>query len=127
MDTRKNILDNLENETTLLVKKIKTLNITQKAQAGKTVEELFVDWDHCPTLTVDMERVEGINVDNSKAWVSAPSHLHTKGVPRQPPIHQGKHTKKYHHPNIKARGEVSHKFSDSDINNSEDCYSTRQS
>ena len=47
----KDILDNLENETTLLMMKIKTLNITQKAQAGKTVEELFVDWDDFPTLT----------------------------------------------------------------------------
>ena len=50
----KDILDNLENETTLLMKKIKTLNITQKAQAGKTDEELFLDWDNFPTLTEDM-------------------------------------------------------------------------
>ena len=76
------ILDNLENETTLLMKKIKTLNMTQKAQAGKTVEELFLDWDDFPTLTEDMERVEGTNTDNSKAWVSAPSHLHTQGCPQ---------------------------------------------
>ena len=109
------------------MKRIKTLNITQKVQAGKTVEELFVDWDDFPTLTEDMERVEGTNIDNSKAWVSAPSHLHTKGVPRQPTIHQGKYYKNYHHPNKKARGEVSYNFCDSDISNSEDSYSTRQS
>ena len=109
------------------MKNIKTLNITQKAQAGKTVEELFLDWDDFPSFTEEIERVEGTNVVNSKAWVSAPSHLHTKGVPRQPSIHQGTHDKNYHHPNKKARGEVSHNFSDSDISNSEDSYSTCQS
>ena len=47
------------------MKKIKTLNITQKAQAGKTVEELFLDWDDFPSLAEDTEKVEGTNVDNS--------------------------------------------------------------
>ena len=74
-----------------------------------------------------MDRVEGTKIDNSKAWVSAPSHLHTKGVPRQPTNHQGKHNTNYHHPNKEVKVEVSHNFSHSNSSNSEDSYSTYQS
>ena len=62
----KDILDNLENETTILIKKIEILNITQKAQARKTVEEHFLDWDDLPSLTEDTERVEGTIVHTKK-------------------------------------------------------------
>ena len=123
----KDNLDNLKNETTLLMKKIKSLHITQKAQAGKTAEELFLGWNDFPSLTEETEKVEGTISDNSKAWVLAPYHLHTKGVPRQPSIHEGKQSKNYHHPNKKSRDEVSHNFSDSDSSYSEVSYSTCQS
>ena len=123
----KDILDNPEHENTLLMKKIKTLNITQKAQREKTVEELFLDWDGFPSLTEDTERVEGTIVDNSEAWGLAPSHLHTKGVSRLSTTQQVKHNRNYHHPNKKVKVEVSHNFSHSNGSNSEDSYSTYQS
>ena len=41
------------NATTLLMKQIKYLNITQVAQAGKIIEELFLDWDEYPSLSED--------------------------------------------------------------------------
>jgi hypothetical protein len=42
--------------TTLLMKQIKDLNITQVAQAGKIIKELFLDWDEYPSLSEDEVR-----------------------------------------------------------------------
>ena len=39
--------------TTVLMKQIKDLKITQVAQAGKIIEELFLDWDEYPSLSED--------------------------------------------------------------------------
>ena len=46
------VFEQLES-TTVLMKEIKDLNITQVAQAGKIIEELFLDWDEYPSLSED--------------------------------------------------------------------------
>ena len=46
------VFEQLES-TNVLMKQIKDLNITQVAQAGKIMEELFLDWDEYPSLSED--------------------------------------------------------------------------
>ena len=46
------VFEQLES-TTVLMKQIKDLNITQVAQAGKIIDELFLDWDEYPSLSED--------------------------------------------------------------------------
>ena len=46
------VFEQLES-TTLLMKQIKDMKITQVAQAGKIIEELFLDWDEYPSLSED--------------------------------------------------------------------------
>ena len=46
------VFEQLES-TTLLMKEIKDLKITQVAQARKIIEELFLDWDEYPSLSED--------------------------------------------------------------------------
>ena len=46
------VFEQLES-TTVLMKQIKDMKITQVAQAGKIIEELFLDWDEYPALSED--------------------------------------------------------------------------
>ena len=120
----RHVIDNPEKETILLINKINTLNMTQKVQAGKTVEELLLDWDDFPSLAGDdLERVGGVKVGDNKAWAQHHPNLLKCGDHMQSSFHQGMHNKTCHHPNMKARGKPPNTFSDSDIRNNGDSYS----
>jgi hypothetical protein len=110
--------------TTLLMKEIKDLNITQVAQAGKIIEELLY-WDEYPSLSEDeaagptlMESTT-CRVRYSGAWEHGALATHPK------PQHKFlKHTgplKK------KAKASATEVCSDSELSNSVDSYSTRRS
>ena len=66
------------------MKQIKYLNITQVTQAGKIIEELFLDWDEYPSLSEDevagpasKENTTG-RVHDSGAWKHGAPSTHSK-------------------------------------------------
>ena len=113
------IFQNID-ETTTLLQQIKDLNITQAAQADTMIEELFLEWDEFPSLSED---------DHSQAnpkrgaWKNDPSSLTSQAhCTSHPPssrfsTHRAPLKKK-------ARSKTSEAFSDSDLSNSADSYST---
>ena len=117
------VFEQLES-TTLLMKQIKDLNIKKVTQAGKIIEELLLDWDEYPSLSED--EVDGpalkentSRVHDSGAWKNGAPLTHPK-----PQHRSSKHTvplKK------KAKASVTEVFSDSELSNSVDSYSTHQS
>ena len=70
--------------TTLLMEQIKDLNITQVAQAGKIIEELFLDWDEYPSLSEDevagpaLKENTTSRVHDSGAWENGAPATHPK-------------------------------------------------
>jgi hypothetical protein len=110
-------------ETTTLLQQIKDLNITQAAQADTMIEELFLEWDEFPPLSED-----DYSQSNLKrgAWTNDPSTLtsqahHTSHPPSSRVSTHRASLKK------KAWGKTSEAFSDSDLSNSADSYSTCRS
>ena len=77
------VFEQLES-TTVLMKQIKDLNITQVAQAGKIIEELFLDWDKYPSLSEDEVAGPALNenttsrVHDSGAWKNGAPSTHSK-------------------------------------------------
>ena len=76
------VFEQLES-TTVLMKEIKDLNITQVAQAGKIIEELFLDWDEYPSLSEDEVAGPALKentsrVHDSGAWKNGAPSTHSK-------------------------------------------------
>ena len=117
------VFEQLES-TTLLMKQIKDLKITQVAQAGKIIEELFLDWDEYPSLSEDEVAGPALKentsrVHDSGAWKHGAPSIHSK--PQHRFSKQTASLKK------KAKASATEVFSDSELSNSADSYSTRQS
>ena len=112
--------------TTVLMKQIKDyLNSSQVAPAGKIIKELFLDWDKYPSLSEDevagptlMESTSS-RVHDSGAWKNGASSTHSK------PQHRFSKCKGP----LKKKAKVSatEVFSNSELSNSVDSYSTCQS
>jgi hypothetical protein len=119
------VFEQLESTTTLLMKQIKDLNITQVAQAGKIIEELFLEWDEYPSLSEDEGAGPALKVNttsrvhDSGAWKNGAPSTHSK------PQHRFSNCtvplKK------EAKASATEVFSGSELSNSVDSYSTRQS
>ena len=116
------IFQNIDDITTLL-HQIKDLNITQAAQADTMIKELFLEWEEFPPLSED-----DYSQSNPKhgAWRNDPSPLtsqahHTSHPPSSRFSTHRVQLKK------KARSRTSEAFSDSDLSNSADSYSTCRS
>ena len=107
------------------MKQIKDLKITQVAQAGKIIEELFLDWDEYPSLSEDetvgptlMESTTS-RVHESGAW--------EHGAPATHPKSQNKLLKRTGPLRKKVKTSATEVFSNSELSNSVDSYSTCQS
>ena len=118
------VFEQLES-TTLLMKQIKDLKITQVAQAGKIIEELFLDWDEYPSLSEDeaagptLMKSTTSRVRYSGAW--------EHGAPATHPKPQHRFSKRTVPLKKKAKATATEVFSDSELSNSVDSYSTRRS
>ena len=77
------VFDQLET-TSLLMKQIKDQNIKQVAQAGKIIEELFLDRDEYPSLSEDEVAGPALienttsKVHDSGAWKNGAPSTHSK-------------------------------------------------
>jgi hypothetical protein len=117
------VFEQLESKT-LPMKQIKDLNITQVAQAGKIIEELFLDWDEYPSLSQDEGAGPALKenisrVHDSGAWEHGAPSTHSK------PQHKfAKHIRPL---KKKAKASATEVFHDSELSNSVDSYSTRRS
>ena len=109
-------------ETIIPLQQIKDLNITQTAQADTMIEERFLEWDEFPPLSED-----DYSPSNPKrgAWkydLSPPtSHAHCTSHPPSSRFSTQRALLKR-----KARSRTSEAFSDSDLSNCADSYSTRR-
>ena len=117
------VFEQLES-TTLLMKQIKGLNITQVAQAGKIIEELFLDWDEYPSLSEDEVACPALKentsrVHDSGAWKNGAPSTHSKP--------QHKFLKRTVPLKKKAKASATETFSNSELRNSVDSYSTHKS
>ena len=110
-------------ETTTLLQQIKDLNITQAAQVDTMIKELFLEWEEFPPLSED-----DYSQSNPKrgAWKNDPSPLisqsHHTSHPPSSRVSTHRATLKK-----KARSRTREVFSDSDLSNSADSYSTCRS
>jgi hypothetical protein len=68
------VFEQLES-TTVLMKQINDLNITQVAQAGKIIEELFLDWDECPSLSEDEVAGPALKENTSRVHDRGPGNM----------------------------------------------------
>ena len=110
-------------ETTTLLQQIKDFNISQAAQADTMIKELFLEWDKFPPLSED-----DYSQGNPKqgGWKNDPSPLTSQAhCTSHPPssrfsTHRALLKKK-------ARSRTTEAFSDSDLSNSADSYSTHRS
>jgi hypothetical protein len=110
--------------TTVLMKQIKDLNIAQVAQAGRIIEELFLDWDEYPSLSEDEVAGPALKESTSKvhdsgAWENGAPSTHSKP--------QHKFSKRTVPLKKKAKASATEVFSVSELSNSVDSYSTCQS
>ena len=111
--------------TTALMKQIKDLHVTQVAQAGKIIEDLFLDWEGYPSLSEE-------GVAGPAPQVNTTSRVQDSGVWKlgaPPSHHKPQHTssKRTVHLTKKAKASTTEVFSDSELSNSVDSYSTRRS
>ena len=118
------VFEQLES-TTVLMKLIKDLKITQVAQAGKIIEELFLDWDEHPSLSEDEVADPALKentisrVHDSGAWKN--------GAPSTHPKPQHRFSKCTVPLKMKAKASATEEFRNSELSNSLDSYSTRRS
>ena len=112
-----------QESTTVLMKQIKDLKITQVAQAGKIIKELFLDWDEYPSSEDEVVgpalKENTSRVHDSGAWEHGAPSTHSK--PQHRFLKRTGPLKK------KAKASATEVFSDSELSNSVDSYSTRQS
>ena len=116
------IFQNID-ETTTLLQQIKDLNITQAAQADTMIEELFLEWNDFPPLSEDdysQSKPKRGAWKNDQSPLTSQAH-HTSHPPSSRFSSHRAPLKK------KARSKTSEAFSDSDLSNSADSYSTRRS
>jgi hypothetical protein len=118
------VFEQLES-TTVLMKQIKDLKITQVAQAGKIIEELFLDWDEYPSLSED--EASGSTLMESTTSRVRYSGAWEQGAPATHPKPQHKFLKHTGPLKKKAKASATEVFSDSELSNSVDSYSTRRS
>ena len=111
--------------TTVLMKQIKDLKITQVAQAGKIIAELFLDWDEYPSLSED-EAAGPALMENTTSRVRY-SGAWKNGAPSTHPKPQHKFLKRTGPRKKKAKASATEVFSDSELSNSVDSYSTHRS
>ena len=111
--------------TNVLMKQIKDLKITQVAQAGKIIEELFLDWDEYPSLSED--EAAGSTLMESTTSRVRYSGAWEQGAPATHPKPQHKFLKRTGPLKKKAKASATEVFSDSELSNSVDSYSTRRS
>jgi hypothetical protein len=110
--------------TILLMKQIKDLDITQVAQAQKIIEELFLDWDEYPSLSEDEGAGPALKENTSRVHdTGAWKH----GAPSTDPKPQHKFAKRTGPLKKKTKASATEVFSDSELSNSVDSYSTHQS
>ena len=107
------------------MKQIKDLHVTQVAQAEKIIEDLFLDWEGYPSLSEE-------EVAGPAPQVNTTSRVQDSGVWKlgaPPSHHKPQHTssKRTVHLTKKAKASTTEVLSDSELSNSVDSYSTRQS
>ena len=117
------VFEQLES-TTLLMKQIKDLNCSQVAQAGKIIEELFLDWDEYPSLSEDEVAGPALKENTSRVHDSG---AWKNGAPATHPKPQHRFSKRTGPLKKKAKASATEVFSDSELSNSVDSYSTCQS
>ena len=104
------------------MKQIKDLNSTQVAQSGKIIEELFLDWDEYPSLSED--EAAGPTLMESTTSRVCYSGAWEHGAPATHPKPQHKFLKRTGPLIKKAKASATEVFSDSELSNSVDSYST---
>ena len=107
------------------MKQMKDMNIAQVAQASKIIAELFLDWDEYPSLSEDEVAGPALKentisrVHDSGAWELGAPAMHSKLQHRfskcKGPLKK------------KAKVSATEVFSNSELSNSVDSYSTCQS
>jgi hypothetical protein len=117
------VFEQLES-TTLLMNQIKDLNITQVAQAGKIIEELFLDWNEYPSLSEDEGAGPALKENTSRVHDSG---VWEHGAPSTHSKPQHKFAKCTGPIKKKAKASATEVFSDSELSNSVESYSTCQS
>jgi hypothetical protein len=116
------IFQNIDEITTLL-QQIKDLNITQAAQADTMTEELFLEWEEFPPLPEDDYSQSNPNRggwNNDSSLLTSQAHRTSHSPSSRVSTHRAPLKKK-------AQSRTSEAFSDCDLSNSAESYSTRRS
>ena len=104
----------------MLMKQIRDLSITQVVQAGKIIEELFLDWNNYPSLSED---------DAGSTSKVSTGRVHARGALKLgAPSTDSKTQHKVSSCSVphvkKVKTSATEIFSDSDLSNSIDSYRT---